>query len=68
MFTKQHLGKPIEFLGYSHESSEPDTTYYGNIVEIMRRGIRISYYVPDVHRECECCLLTADAKKRVKLA
>ncbi len=64
-FTKEMVGSPIRLIGFNHDSTEPDTIYHGNLVEILPRGIRISYYVPSVQRECETTLSTKDAKQRV---
>ena len=55
----KYVGRPVEFMGYDGKF------YHGTIIEALPRGIRISYYVPQVMRECETCLPTAEAKKRI---
>lgn len=57
--TSKQVGQPITYMGYDGKM------YDGTLVEALRRGVRISYYVPQVMRECQTCLTTAEAKKRI---
>ena len=57
--SREYIGKPVVFMGYDGKM------YDGTLVNVLKRGIEISYYVPQVMRECRTCLTTDEAKKRV---
>lgn len=46
-FGRNSLNTRIRFLGFDGVVCD------GNIVAILRRGIRINYFVPSVGRECQ---------------
>ena len=48
---REHVGRPVDFLGADGK------VYNGTIIEVRRRGVKIRYYVPQVMRECDACIL-----------